>query len=55
MTRDVKKMSLQELQAELTVLEDSYAEAMKDEASGETLNFIWDRIRELQEEIEKRK
>ena len=55
MTRDVKQMSLHELQAELTELEDSYAEAMKDDASSETLNFIWERIRKLQLEIEQRK
>ena len=55
MTRNVKNMSLTELQAELTELEDSYAEALKDDAPGETLNFVWVRIRELQVEIAERK
>ena len=54
MTRDVKQMQLDDLQLELTNLEDSYAEALKDEASRATLTFIWERIKELQSEIDLR-
>ena len=55
MTGDISNMSLSEIEQELTELEDSYGEAMKDGASAETLKFIWDRIKELQEEFGSRK
>ena len=55
MTEDVRQMSLQDMQTQLNELEDSYGEALKDDASPEVLNFIWERIKDLRLEIGRRK
>jgi hypothetical protein len=51
LTRNVHQMDSRELEEECCELEDTYAEALKDNAGFEALSEIWKRIRELQRRL----
>lgn len=49
--RNIRLMNAQELEEECRELEDTYAEALKDNADFEALGHIWKRIREMQKQL----
>lgn len=51
LTRNVHQMNSYEMEEECRELEDTYAEALKDNVSFEVLGEIWKRIRELQSQL----
>jgi hypothetical protein len=54
MINNVKHMSVRHLQEELNEMEDSYGTAFTEGTSPEVLEVIWERIKELKDEIESR-
>lgn len=53
--RNAQQMNIQELEEECQELEDTYAEALKDNAGFDALAEIWKRIRELQKHLKENK
>lgn len=53
--RNAQQMNIQELEEECQELEDTYAEALKDNAGLDALGEIWKRIRELQKHLKENK
>ena len=49
--RNIQQMNVQELEEECRELEDTYAEALKDNAGFDALSEIWKRIREAQKQL----
>lgn len=52
--RNAQQMNTQELEEECQELEDTYAEALKDNAGFDALGEIWKRIRELQKHLKEK-
>jgi hypothetical protein len=55
MINNVAHMSMQRLEEELNEMEDSYGTAFTEGTSPEVLQSVWERIKELKKEIERRK
>ena len=51
---NVRNMPVQHLEEELHEMEDCYSCAFVEESSPEVLLLVWDRIKELRREIEKK-
>ena len=54
MEEDIKKMSVSELEEQIIVLENSYAELLAAWGNSYTLKKIWIRIQELRKELQLR-
>lgn len=54
MDGDVTKMPAHELEKRIQDLEDSYAELLGDDENRKSLYLVWQRLRELKSELEKR-
>jgi hypothetical protein len=52
---DVNQMATQEIEQQITELEMAYGEALIKHADIHALSLIWRRIKELKEELKKRK